>query len=272
MAHSISKSVGRGGVNQFQDVKVVQELINANLGKLPGLQALSVDGRIGPKTIAAIEAFQRRVAQIANPDGRVDPGGRTLAVLNEKAGGPAAPAVPPVPTPTTAIRVAFQHQGKTPKSEVAASHTDELYESTVTVSGGLSGSFRGSIFPDDMSVKGRIQDGTYDLYLGFHKRQGHTPKANDLVVRDNGFRAALIVNKDKPVPVISDNPEKKTSEAIHVHNGFKTHRYSDGCPTLHPSDWPKFLQLFLDAYKNLADWTETSTYVGKKIGVLEVKT
>lgn len=267
MARTIAKSVGRGGLNLFDDVKLVQSLINDNLAKLPGLRPLTVDGRVGPKTIAAIEEFQKRVVKMAAPDGRVDPNGRTLAFLNEgvKSG-------PVTTTPSTTIRIVFQHHSKTPVSETTATAgTDDLYESTVTVSGGLTGAFRGSIFPDDMSVKGRIKDGTYDLYLGFHKRQGHTPRATDLEVRENGFRAALIVNNDKPVPVISDNPDKKTSEAIHVHNGFKTHRYSDGCPTLHPSDWSKFLKLFLDAYKNLADWTETSTYVGKKIGVLEVK-
>lgn len=36
---------------------------------------------MGPKTISAIEAFQRRELGLRMPDGRVDPGGRTIAKL-----------------------------------------------------------------------------------------------------------------------------------------------------------------------------------------------
>ena len=261
MARSISQSVGRGGINRADDVKVVQELINNNLKKLPSLRPLDVDGDIGPLTIAAIEEFQRRVVGMAKPDGRVDPKGQTLALLNLGA--------PAVAIPTT-VRVVFQHQSKTPEETSSTKGTDALYESKVTITG-AGGSFRGSIYPDDMSVKGRIKDGTYDLYIGFHKREGHTPSAADLVVRTQSFRAALIVNADASVPVISNNPAKTTSQTIHVHNGFSSKRFSDGCPTLHPSDWSAFIGIFLKAYPNLSDWTEKSTYVGKKIGVLEVK-
>lgn len=133
--------------------------------------------------------------------------------------------------------------------------------------------FRGSIFPDDMKVKGRIKDGVYSLYLGFHRRHGGTkePKTTDLVVREQDFRATLIVNNDLSVPVISDNSGKTTSSAIHVHNGFRQKRYSDGCPTIHPLDRSKFTTIFLDAFPELEDWTSTSKYVCKKIGILEVK-
>ncbi len=261
MARSITQSVGREGINRAADVKIVQELINNNLKKLPALRPLDVDGKIGPLTIAAIEEFQRRVVGMAKPDGRVDPSGHTLGLLNL---GAAAVAIP------TSVRVVFQHQSKTPEETSSTKGTDALYESKVTISG-ASGTFRGSIYPDDMSVKGRIKDGIYDLYIGFHKREGHTPGAADLVVRTQGFRAALIVNADASVPVISNNAAKTTSQAIHVHNGFTSKRFSDGCPTLHPSDWSAFIEIFLKAYPNLSDWTAKSTYVGKKIGVLEVK-
>jgi hypothetical protein len=196
---------------------------------------------------------------LTNPDGRVDPGGKTLAALNQEA-KPSAPTVP-----VTAFRVIFAHGGTVPASTSSAGN---LYESTVTVSGRT---FRGSIYPDDMSVKGRIKDGTYDLYLGFHKRAGHTPNSSDLVARDNGFRAALIVNNDFSVPVISDNSSKTTSSLIHVHNGFNSKRYSDGCPTIHPTDWPGFIEIFLKTFPNLQDWTAQNSYVGRKIGSLEVK-
>ena len=122
-----------------------------------------------------------------------------------------------------------------------------------------------------MSVKGRIKDGTYDLYIGSTTARATRPAPADLVVRTQGFRAALIGNADASVPVISNNPAKTTSQTIHVHNGFSSKRFSDGCPTLHPSEWSAFIGIFLKAYPNLSDWTEKSTDVGKKIGVLEVK-
>lgn len=263
MPRSITASAGKGGVNRAEDVRAVQTLLNENGYQLVPLAGLQVTGRMDPLTIAAIEEFQRRAVHSIRPDGRVDPRGQTLAALN-------AGARPAPPVPVGAIRVIFQHFGQTPEPTSSSKGPGALYESTVTVSGGVSASVRGSIFPDDMSVKGRIQDGTYDLYLGFHKRSGHTASASDLAARSEGFRAALIVNNDAPVPVISDNPTKTTSEYIHVHNGFKSKRFSDGCPTIHPSDWNTFIGVFLKAYPLLAAWTEKNAYVGKKIGVLEV--
>jgi hypothetical protein len=254
--------VGQRAVNRPDDVKTVQRLLNLHLGRLPTLRALAVDGKCGARTEQAIVEFQRRVVGMAAPDGRVDPGGKTLAALNQS-----TRPTPPVGT----WRVCFQHHGKTPELTSASRGTDQLYESTVTVAGPRSGTFRGSIFPNDLSVKGRIRDGQYDLYLGFHKRAGHTPSASDLVVRTNGFRAALVVNNDRPAPVLSDNAAKTTSDAIHVHNGYNSKRESDGCQTLHPADWPAFIRLFLDAYPALSDWMETSKYVGKRLGLLEVK-
>src|SRR5207249_3145567 len=115
----------------------------------------------GPRTVAAIEAFQRRVVHLAQPDGRVDPGGRTFAVLNRGA---------EPPTAATTFRVVFQHQGKTPEGTSSAKGTDALYESKVAVVGGQTWSFRGSVYPDDLAVKGRLKDGSYNLYLGFHRR------------------------------------------------------------------------------------------------------
>ena len=150
--------------------------------------------------------------------------------------------------------------------------TATRYESKVTVSGGVTGSFKGSIYPDNMNVKGRIQDGSYDIYLGFHKPG--TPKAEDLVVRTNGFRAVLIVNANNSVPVISNLATKTTSSAIHIHNGYNTWvastPMSEGCLILHPADWSAFIKLFLTAYPNIADWTSAGERLGKKIGTVNV--
>lgn len=84
MARSISGSVGAGGVNQKNDSMTVQELLN-NVAPVDGgpNPPLTVDGLPWQKTIAAIKNFQRVQVGLTNPDGRVDPNGRTLAKLNE---------------------------------------------------------------------------------------------------------------------------------------------------------------------------------------------
>jgi peptidoglycan hydrolase-like protein with peptidoglycan-binding domain len=83
---SISASVGANGRNIPDDVRTIQVLLNsvpkAKGGATP---LLDVDGIVGPKTIAAIRAFQQ--AQLGWADGRVDPGGPTLAKLDALQGG-----------------------------------------------------------------------------------------------------------------------------------------------------------------------------------------
>lgn len=77
----IRASVGDGGSNRKGDVAWVQRLLN----RLPletHASPLTVDGLCGRKTIERIRAFQSEVVRMSRPDGRVDPGGRTLAALN----------------------------------------------------------------------------------------------------------------------------------------------------------------------------------------------
>ncbi len=78
---TISASVGRGGKNVPIDVKLVQTLLNAHVAKL-ALAKLEDDGQVGKLTLAAIEAFQRKIVKMKQPDGRVDPGGRTFKALD----------------------------------------------------------------------------------------------------------------------------------------------------------------------------------------------
>lgn len=85
MAREIRASVGRlGGVNRPQDVRTVQELLNevplASGGPVPKLDQ---DEICGLKTIRAIQTFQLHHFGFKGADGRVDPGRRTLAKLNE---------------------------------------------------------------------------------------------------------------------------------------------------------------------------------------------
>jgi hypothetical protein len=78
---TISQSVGRGGrAKRGSDVLKVQTLLN-QAGAQP---KVAEDGAVGPNTIRAIEQHQRAFTR--RPDGRVDPGGKTIRRLMGNAG------------------------------------------------------------------------------------------------------------------------------------------------------------------------------------------
>jgi hypothetical protein len=79
---TIRGSVGRGGRNFENDVKVVQYLLNSHIRLIQPVTELDVNGNVSLRMIRAITEYQRRVVGLRAPDGRVDPGGRTLARLN----------------------------------------------------------------------------------------------------------------------------------------------------------------------------------------------
>jgi hypothetical protein len=75
----IDFAVGPGGVNRVEDVATIQELLN--LAAAPGIGPVTVDGAIGPATIATIKAFQSRVVRLREATGRVLPNDQTLTAL-----------------------------------------------------------------------------------------------------------------------------------------------------------------------------------------------
>ena len=77
----LSDAVGRACQNRSCDVKMVQLLVNMNLGRVPGTATLNVDGQFGPASQNAVVAFQTQAMGQAAPDGIVAPGGDTLAAL-----------------------------------------------------------------------------------------------------------------------------------------------------------------------------------------------
>lgn len=83
-ATQIFNSVGEGGKNVRADVKVVQALLN-NFVAAFGLKTLEVDGYCGRASVAAIRHFQAAILGYLRPDGRIDPGGRTMAALVARA-------------------------------------------------------------------------------------------------------------------------------------------------------------------------------------------
>ncbi len=79
----ISQSVGKNGINQQSDVRIVQSLINFNLHRLAPLSQLKADGCIGPATTDAIAHFQQNVQGLLNPSARIDPDSETLGALRK---------------------------------------------------------------------------------------------------------------------------------------------------------------------------------------------
>ena len=86
---TILASVGRGGLNRSEDVRLVQELLNRRLR--PPQPPLVVNGVVDSRMLAALEAFQRRAVQMHRPDGRVEPGSQTFAALAGQAEQPVPP-------------------------------------------------------------------------------------------------------------------------------------------------------------------------------------
>jgi len=93
----IAKSVGKGGVNLPDDVKLVRQLLGKFL-KGQGKPPLPDSGVADSALTSAIESFQSKVMGFPKPDGRIDPGGKTIArLLAEPAAKPAAAAAPAAP-------------------------------------------------------------------------------------------------------------------------------------------------------------------------------
>ncbi len=104
----ITASVGLNARNDLADVTVVQILLNANRDRMARQVAepLSTDGRIGEKTLKAIEAFETGVMGMAESDRIVSPGDATvLALLEGLPPGPTAQKLALVLPRATASRI-----------------------------------------------------------------------------------------------------------------------------------------------------------------------
>lgn len=84
MDRTIAAAVGSGGQNRSADVKTIQEMLNKALPNWGGPSPkLATDGICGNLTKNAIRRFQEvQLGTYFFPDGRVDPGGKTLRRLN----------------------------------------------------------------------------------------------------------------------------------------------------------------------------------------------
>jgi predicted chitinase len=77
--------VGERRQNDREDTETIQRMLNlcAAKGRLTLEAPLRPDGAFGPKTLAAITAFQRQVVGYTEPDGVVEPAGKTIRFLAE---------------------------------------------------------------------------------------------------------------------------------------------------------------------------------------------
>lgn len=76
----IAASVGRHGKNFKSDTLLIQELLNR--ATRPPFRLLKIDGIAQLHTISAIERFQEEVLKFKNPDGLVEPEGKTWRALS----------------------------------------------------------------------------------------------------------------------------------------------------------------------------------------------
>jgi peptidoglycan hydrolase-like protein with peptidoglycan-binding domain len=83
----IERSVGRDGANLRNDVLIIQNALTVCRARA-GVGGITVDGLVGPETIAAITSYQRRNSLVT--DGRVDAGGPTDRLLRSQLGQEAA--------------------------------------------------------------------------------------------------------------------------------------------------------------------------------------
>lgn len=77
---TISYPVGLEGKNQKSDVLKIQQAFN-KLKPLPGSKRLVEDGLYGKNTAESIVSFQEKYVKMRNPDGVIDPGGKSIGKL-----------------------------------------------------------------------------------------------------------------------------------------------------------------------------------------------
>jgi peptidoglycan hydrolase-like protein with peptidoglycan-binding domain len=95
---------------------------------------LRVDGQAGPRTIAAILAFQTNILRLRAPDGRVDPNGRTLIALAGGAGQTLL-ATAPVRTPVGGAPRVIYSSTVPSASRLVSGYAIKVIEKALVMSG-----------------------------------------------------------------------------------------------------------------------------------------
>lgn len=226
----IGASVGRNGINRRPDVETVQLLLNRHITSLAPLRPLVVDGRIGPNTIRAIEEFQSRIGNMRPVDGRVDPNGRTIRLL-ESADGKTPPPVP-APKPVvghSAHSIKIVRKWATTESTVSEFQILDARPAEGEISRGF---FLERPGPDtrESGLRKRILEGSYKM-----KWQTQTGLA--------GVRPHL------PVPWLY-NSNVSEGRRIYIHNGNRP-SHTDGCLLIGTTRSTDFVGASVDALTKL---------------------
>jgi peptidoglycan hydrolase-like protein with peptidoglycan-binding domain len=80
LAHlQIMWSIGRFGRNKPTDIAAAQVLLN--LAARPGIPPLTVDGKLNPATLAALQAFQAKHGGVSKAVPSIEPGSATIRAL-----------------------------------------------------------------------------------------------------------------------------------------------------------------------------------------------
>jgi peptidoglycan hydrolase-like protein with peptidoglycan-binding domain len=129
---SIQKSVGEGGVNQLEDVKVIQTLLNDNGA------SLVVDGIKGKNTYKAIRTFQSKVG--IPPDGLISPSRGTFKALlaGKKVEEPAKEET--APTNDTSSSDSAEDSTDTTTEETSTDDTDKKEEPSLATTSKINAS------------------------------------------------------------------------------------------------------------------------------------
>jgi murein DD-endopeptidase MepM/ murein hydrolase activator NlpD len=80
---NITHSVGKSGENLELDVSIIQTALNKVKPALSSVP-LNINGVNDEELVSAIIAFQKKFLAMEHPDGRIDPGGRTIRQLNQE--------------------------------------------------------------------------------------------------------------------------------------------------------------------------------------------
>lgn len=133
MPVTIRRSVGHKGENLRDDVVAVQTALVKLAAKLR-LAAVSASGIADDRTVAAIIAVQR-FAGLTMPDGRIDPGGRTLRALNAALPVEAAPAAPPASTTAPGLRTVTYHKDVAASVRIVSDYAIRVIERGLVAAG-----------------------------------------------------------------------------------------------------------------------------------------
>jgi hypothetical protein len=202
----ISASVGKGGVNTPADVAVVQGLLTG-----AGLDATDVG--------AALERYQRETLGWSNPDGRADPGGRTMRRL---AGPPAATnghaAAPTAPSgaSTAAPGTPETHQAPPVSAEPVAVDPaiERQFVEFATARAPLLAAMQGAA-DDEARRTARVALRAYDAERLPHLRELQAQMGGRWNIADTGARDAVLAAIQLEAATDAEGDLHRNSDEVH---------------------------------------------------------